>query len=173
MHPVATAIAPLKTDAMNRAEQEAKKLVAHLTKELKSHSYDLNKVAPPPNSLRMSTRDYRAAKAKRDLFCMIVKTTQTSYNAPLLATVDSTKVERFIEMSRGDAAAQYDAFIAKLVNKIGPCLSATIKGNHVWGYSILTVTKADATIERWKTQMIVNTSKLGKLFNQWPSRRMK
>jgi hypothetical protein len=40
----------------------------------------------------------------------------------------------------------------------------------------LTVRIAQPTgvlVERWKTQTIVNTSKLGKVFNQFPTRRVK
>jgi hypothetical protein len=33
------------------------------------------------------------------------------------------------------------------------------------------VTKG-GTVERWKTQQIVNVSRLGKLFNQWPTRQL-
>lgn len=61
--------------------------------------------------------------------------------------------------------------MAKLIGKIGPVTSATIKGNHVWGHSVLTITNPDAVVEHWKTRQIVNVSKLGKLFNQWPTRK--
>jgi hypothetical protein len=50
---------------------------------------------------------------------------------------------------------------------------ASITGTHIWGHSVLTVTLPNGTVERWKTQQIVNQSKLGLLFNQWPSRKMK
>ena len=43
----------------------------------------------------------------------------------------------------------------------------------MWGYSVLTVTKEDGSVERWKTQQIMNISVLGLLFAQWPSRKMK
>ena len=79
---------------------------------------------------------------------------------------------KFVDDTMRDAAAQYDAFIAKLIRKIGDFDSATLTGSHVWGYSILTVTKGAAT-ERWGTRQIVNQSVLGKLFNQWPSRKIK
>lgn len=172
MHPVATAVAPLKADAIKRAKQEATKIVDYVAKELAAHDYVFDKAAPYPDAFRMSTRAYHKAKAKRCLFNALAKTTQASYNAPFIAKVDPTKVDKFIEQSCNDAAAQYDVFVVKLTHKIGDVDTATLDGNHVWGYSILTVTKTHTT-ERWKTQQIVNTSKLGKLFNQWPSRRMK
>jgi hypothetical protein len=81
--------------------------------------------------------------------------------------------ERFVAAAIELAATQYVAFVAKLVGKIGAVDSATLAGSHVWGYSILTVTKSDGSSERWQTQQIVNQSKLGTLFNQWPSRKVK
>lgn len=82
-------------------------------------------------------------------------------------------VEKFIQAAKADAAAQYEAFVAKLQQKIGEVKNATLKGNHVWSYSILTVEKPDGTVEHWKTQMIINVSKLGKMFNQFPTRKVK
>ncbi|MNE44768.1 hypothetical protein D3C80_1390130 [compost metagenome] len=79
----------------------------------------------------------------------------------------------FVKQAQENASAQYDAFIAKLEAKIGEVTAAILSGEHVWGHSILTVTKADGTTEKWKTQMIVNVSVLGNLFNQWPTRKVK
>jgi len=80
---------------------------------------------------------------------------------------------RFIKSACENAAFQYDAFIAKLDKKIGEAVSAELSGNHVWSFSVLTVEKADGSIEHWKTQMIINFSKLGKMFNQFPTRKIK
>jgi hypothetical protein len=68
---------------------------------------------------------------------------------------------------------QYTAFIQKLEGKVGAHTAAALDGSHVWGFSILTVTKADGTVEKWKTEQIINVSVLGKVFNQWPSRKVK
>jgi len=86
--------------------------------------------------------------------------------APHYVIITDKKIEKFINDSRKDASEQYDASVAKLVKKIGPVTDATLDGDHVWNYSILTVAKENGQIERWKTQMIINVSKLGKLFNQ-------
>jgi len=94
-------------------------------------------------------------------------------NDPEIIRISDDLVARFIKIAKEDAAIQYDEFVAKLVIKIGKVTDATLFGNHVWSFSILTVTKEDGSIEKWKTQMIVNISKLGKLFNQWPTRKMK
>ena len=93
-------------------------------------------------------------------------------NSPCYAGVIDTKVEEYVADARKDAAAQYDSFIAKLNAKIGPATVARLEGNHVWSYSFLFVETASGS-QCWKTQMIINRSKLGKLFNQFPSRKVK
>jgi hypothetical protein len=93
--------------------------------------------------------------------------------APGLASRIVGKVRRFIKQRMEWAAADYDAFVIKLVKKIGEVKKAELHGNHVWGYSTLIVTIPDGEVQAWKTQQIVNHSKLGKPFNQWPTRRMK
>jgi hypothetical protein len=79
--------------------------------------------------------------------------------------------ELFIARSIKDAVHSYELWVAKLTGKVGEVVSAELEiSANVWGYSILKVTKPDGSIQRWKTQMIVNCSSLGKAFNQWPTR---
>jgi hypothetical protein len=70
-------------------------------------------------------------------------------------------------------------FAAKLAGKIdgelaelggGTIRSITLHGD-MWTGSTLTVDTTRGT-QRWETQVIVNVSCLGKLFNQWPTRRV-
>lgn len=171
MTPIETAVAPVKADAIERAEQEAHKIVKSVEVALKIVDGDLDKAAPRPDSFRMNRRDYQNANTKRKTFSMLTTREGFAYGENIVR-MDPVRIERFIEQARLDAAAQYDAFVAKLVHKVGPHSSATLEGNHVWGHSILTVTTPTG-VQRWKTQMIVNVSKLGKLFNQWPSRKVK
>lgn len=174
MNPIEAAVAPLKDDAIKSAEIEANKIIAHVAEALKAHGGDLNKAAPYPDAFRVSAREYNRMKSMRNLFYSLVKTSQTSYmpDAPLMAVIVADKKERFIQGAKDTAAAQYDAFVAKLTYKIGDCDSAELDGNHVWSYSILTVKKGDV-IERWKTRHVHNISKLGTLFPQWPTRKVK
>jgi hypothetical protein len=81
--------------------------------------------------------------------------------------------DRFVTECRDEAAAQYEKFVSKLVRKIGDCETAALSGNHVWSNSLLKITKADGSVEHWKTQQITNRSVLGKYFPQWPSRKLK
>jgi hypothetical protein len=173
--PIETVVLPLKTAAIERAEQEANNLVKRCKEKLKEAGYDLGIVAPYPESNNCSPQAYQIAMSKRRTFELLVKHVSGSRRAndPEIVEIDYNAVKRFIKNTKEDAASQYDAFVVKLIIKIGEVTTAKLEGDHVWSYSILTVTKADGTTENWKTQMIVNVSKLGKLFNQWPTRKVK
>lgn len=173
MNPIAEAIEPMKSDAINRARCEAEGVIERIANELKENDNNIDKAAPNP-SMYMSHKNYIMAKNKRNLFFMLAsQPKELSFKDRSTYEMNQKKMERFIEMAEQDAATQYDVFVAKMIGKIGSVVSASIDGNHVWGYSILTVVKSDGSVERWKTQMIVNVSKLGKLFNQFPSRKIK
>jgi hypothetical protein len=72
-------------------------------------------------------------------------------------------------------ALHYDSYVAKMNQKTNWPVAAVFRWGvgDVWGRSDLKVTLKDGSTEVWRTQVIVNVSKLGKLFNQWPSRRVK
>lgn len=85
----------------------------------------------------------------------------------------SQNPDQFAEKEAKAAGDSYDAWVYKLVQKIGkPVTGANVSGDP-WSGSTITVTTNDGEQQRWKTQMIINTSKLGKQFNQFPTRRMK
>lgn len=171
---IAAAVLPLKDAAIERAEVEARKRVVWAAEKLQEAGNDLRVVAPRPNG-NMSRAVYRQADSLCLFFSHITRWRATTWRRgePQLVDIHPPAVERYIADARADASASYDAFVAKLEAKIGPCVSATLDGNHVWAYSTLTVTKEDGRVERWKTQTIVNVSSLGKLFNQYPTRKIK
>ena len=173
-HPVAAAVEPLREDAKKRAVQTGQCQIDRLRETLAQHGDDMEAAYPWPKSY---DRDYKAKVARIHWVEALVARKPGSpatrrINDPRPVVVDEARVAAYLEQVAAFASAQYDAFIAKLVGKIGACDSATIEGSHVWGYSVLTVTKGDV-IERWKTRQIVNVSKLGIPFNQWPTRRVK
>jgi Asp-tRNA(Asn)/Glu-tRNA(Gln) amidotransferase A subunit family amidase len=171
---IEAAVAPLKNDAIARAEQEATALIERLAEKLAANDWNVDLVAPQPNSMRDGRETYLRKQAQRRLYSSLFESVKCSRSMrdPFEVKRNPEREARFIDGAKVDAAAQYDAFVAKLTQKIGECDSAVLSGNHVWGQSILTVTKGESS-ERWKTQMIVNVSKLGKLFNQWPTRKVK
>lgn len=174
-NPISAVVMPLKQDAIARSEQEAKKIISKVISDFEKVGWDLDKAAPMGNSRFDSREGYLQKQAKNNLYKSLttyVSPTRIS-GQPNLRKQSPDAEQKFIDDAKRDAAEQYDLFVGKLESKIGPVVDAKLQGSHVWGYSILTVTKPDNTIEKWKTQQIVNVSKLGKLFNQWPTRKIK
>jgi hypothetical protein len=172
MNKIEKAVLPLKTDAIARAAQDAGALVAARLAKLEAAGWDLNEVAPKPSARNDSRESYLGKQRLRQAYEMIVGHYTDGWRdlaAPVYA--DEQKIGRFIELCKEGAAAQYDAFVAKLVTKIGPVTKANLNGNHVWACSILKVITESGETQNWKTQQIVNCSKLGTLFNQWPTRK--
>jgi hypothetical protein len=67
----------------------------------------------------------------------------------------------------------FTSYASKLAGKIAkPITEATVEGQ-LWSHSFLRVSFKEDGVkceQVWKTQMILNVSCLGKLFNQWPTR---
>jgi hypothetical protein len=173
-HPVALAVAPLKAEAIARAEKDALARIERLYANLEAAGWNLDVVAPRPDSFRCGRVAYKTAIRLIAMYDAVTTWTQSSRSSrdPCIVKASPEKAARFVEQAKAMAAEQYDAFVAKLVGKIGDCDTASLEGSHVWGRSTLTVTKG-AAVERWMTQQIVNVSVLGTLFNQWPSRKVK
>lgn len=179
MNPIEAAVAPLKNDAIESARQQCQKKIDNTIVDLQNSNWDAQIVAPYPSSrtdygfvYHTKLAEYRwvrsitvSDKAKQP-YCRSHKDPEYRQRS---ADMENEMIKQWEDL----AAAQYEAFVAKLVNKIGDCVSATLEGNHVWGHSILHVTKADGTKEKWKTQMIYKISCKGKPHNQWPSRKIK
>lgn len=186
MNPIEAAVLPLKAEAQDRAEKEARELVAKIAAALEEHGWDAEKFAPFPrfgvdgvDGVRVfgynDKAGYQAAQAKSNLVSRLTVSLNNSRRMgdPRPVRMDEALVEKFVTAMREEAAAQYEAFVGKLVVKIGECVSATLCGNHVWSYSTLMVTKPDGSQQAWKTQTIVNYSKYGTPFYQWPTRQVK
>lgn len=189
--PVGRVVHPLKADAVKTATDKANGIVARVRAALEAAGWNIDAVAP---YVRGSAWDHavRAANAKRSLYSTLTEEDRDATRAwhaaapqdeearreyfrkgrPEIVTMSERGVARFVERHEQEAAFQYDAFICKLVAKIGDCDGAELSGSHVWAHSILTVRKGD-TVENWKTQQIWNVSKLGLEFPQWPTRLMK
>lgn len=174
-HPVAVVVEPLRNAAMDKAEQFCREWVAKMLAELAAKNWDLNEVAPYPNSWGMGRIEYKAKTQRYYAFRRITQGTakhSRSPNSPEPCEANAEGIAKLVADTRENASLQYDAFICKMISKIGDCEAAELSGSHVWGYSFLRITKAEG-VETWKTQQIVNFSKLGTVFNQWPSRKVK
>lgn len=173
-HPVGAAVEPLRADTLERVGREFDAYIARVAAKIEQAGGDLDVLAPAPNYRTDSRREHSRKNAQRAAYYALCSTEQVGpYNErKTIVKLDDERVAHARDLELAASAGQYDLFIAKLVGKIGDCDSAEIAGSHVWGHSTLTVRKGD-TIERWKTQQIINVSVLGKVFNQWPTRLVK
>lgn len=176
INPIANAVEHHRAAAVERALTFAREFVVKATKLLEENGWDLNKAAPRPNG-HMTRAGYRQAQDARNAILAIVKELPRSgiyrIDSPIFVQVTTDRVQRYYAIVRADASASFDTYVAKLTAKIGPVRTACIDSAYLWNGSVLTVGKPDGTTERWHTQMIINVSVLGKLFNQWPTRKLK
>lgn len=171
--PIRQAVEPLIADAQKWAEQITREHIAKAEQQLAAADWDLEKVAPYPSS-RNSRADFMAGERRYRFFRAFTTSRKSSRSMhdPNFCDPNPTAIEKIVKEAREDAAAKYEAFIAKLEQKVGAHTSAKLEGNHVWGWSFLTV-QTPTGVQIWKTQQITNVSVLGLYFPQWPSRKVK
>lgn len=174
--PVRIAVEPLLKEAQDAAVIAANNIVNKVLEELAAHNWDAQACAPWPHGLPYGSPEYHQARSKNTLFNSLTEDApgprDYGIGAPNLRVKSEKGIKRFVDDARENATLQYESFICKLEDKIGSHSAAVLDGSHIWGYSILTVTTPEG-IQRWKTQTIINVSKLGKLFNQYPTRKVK
>jgi len=160
--------------SIDAAVQATKEMVARFAKKLEEANWDLNLAFPRPNGFG-SRSAYMQKKAARDFASSLVSAVEPSYrpNQPMFVRMCDERIAHALVVAAKDAAAQYEAYVAKLVKKVGECDSANMGFNGgLWFDSDLVVTKGDAK-EVWNTKCITNRSCLGKVFNQFPTRKRK
>jgi hypothetical protein len=177
-NPIAGAIAPQKTECVDRAEQAYVNYVENTIKPLLAeHGYDLQKAAPYPSSLRESRTSYTFKLNKRREIEAITESVPSQrcrhHGDPQPVRISSARYASMRQKVRKAAGESFDAYVAKLTAKVGSGVVAASVVGFLWQHSILTVTMADSSVQNWRTQQIINVSCLGKVFNQWPTRRMK
>jgi hypothetical protein len=174
--PIATAIAPLRDAAIDDANAEYNIMVAKAVAKLEAAGWDLDVAAPRPNG-NMDRGDYMRLRAVCGFFSSITRplTCGRRIDEPDMVALDEARVEKVRGQIKAEAAASFEAYAAKLEKKVGAVVAAELMGDSagLWSYSVLTVTLADGTVQRWKTQRILNCSGLGTLFHQWPTRLIK
>lgn len=176
-NPIELAVLPLKAAALERAGTEAAACVERVKTALAAAGWDRNAIAPYPKSWNVSRADFHKGLGKYRLFCALTKTVGDRSvgmrDKTCIVEMSEAGIARFIEDAKANASAAYDAYVAKLNAKIGETKEAVLEGNHVWSKSYLRVVTASGEKECWMTQTIINVSKLGKLFNQYPTRKVK
>lgn len=183
-HPVTAAVEPAREKAIERAAKFAAERVEQIKAELEANDWDVNATAPYPNASRCDRREYKMGQAKHALVHSLVqadasrkvqlKPWERSDHHPEYVVMSDEGVARFIEQARQAASTDYDAYILKLVEKVGEVKTAVmVTTSNVWNVSYVIVTDETGQETIWKTQQIINVSVLGKLFNQYPTRKVK
>lgn len=165
--PIALAIAPLRKEAADDAREWAQRDAASARARLPVGNFDLDTIAP--SWTPGASKAERAVAAELRAYLM-------QFLDPVWGGYwiwSDERVRRYVERTVRETEAAFDAFVLKLDGKVGAHTAAELIAGATWGYSILRVTLADGTVQKWKTQRIVNCSSLGKLFNQWPTRLVK
>lgn len=187
-HPVAIAIEPLRLAAVKQAEKDALAYVATIEEALKKHGYDINALAPRPRT-NMGKEEWRRADSKRSSVQMLTKEVNKdpfrrwNDESPLIVETCPERIAHYVKITKDMAEMQYEGFVYKLVRKLKEHTTAEVstatlnneamENDTIWHLSLLTVTRADGSVEKWRTRMIFNTSIYGKVFPQWPTRIVK
>lgn len=166
----------VRNEALQRAEAFARRQLEYVEAALQVAGMDLNVFAPRPNS-HMSRSEYFAATTKRAQAVLMTErvggASSRRHTDPHIVCFTDKSRQLYINDARRETEIAFDAFVVKLNARVGAHVACTVETgptNNPWGYSIISVTAPDGTVTRWKTQQILNVSKLGKLFNQWPTR---
>jgi hypothetical protein len=172
-NPIHAAIAPQKDASVAHAMEYTRERLLKFAAQFPVGS-NLCDNAPRANSWQDGHKTYQEKQARRALATRVLTFAPVGYmpHAPLIVTgLNEEGIERLCDEAGDEAAASFDAYVAKLTAKVGQCDHASVDG-WLWQSSILRVVKG-ATVERWNTQQILNFSVYGKAFNQWPTRLLK
>lgn len=116
----------------------------------------LDAIAPQPNS-KMTRDEYRRAEDKRNTYRYISEIKRSVH----------------VDNEAKEAHVSYMSWVDKMTQKIGKkTISANMSGSP-WQGSIIKVKLEDGEEQQWKTKMILNQSKYGRLFNQFPTTQIK
>jgi hypothetical protein len=183
-HPIAKAVEPLRKASTAAAVKHAKQFLSDLKKRVEEQP-DRTVLAPYPKST-LSRSEYRKALQFYQTVSSLTKLDESkprAYNHdfhrdPCYVVWDKKAAEKFVKNAVDDAERTYIAYVLKLIGKVESGGNKTkdakvVSEMGVWSYSILRVELESGEVQHWKTQMICNVSVLGKLFNQFPTRRMK
>lgn len=177
-NPIIAVVNTLRSEAKERARQEAKEFIDEARAALEEHGWNINAAAPYPMQMGHGMAYHLAREKHREYWAITKEDPSKGYQIsngrdPLIVVMDDAKMKKFIDLREEEAAKQYDAYVAKLVKKIGDVVWAELHGNHVWAHSILEVGLESGETQQWQTQTILNRSVYGRLFYQWPTRKLK
>jgi hypothetical protein len=159
------AVLPLKKLAQDKAEEHIRAQIEVARKNItKTNDIEVLVPALGDKPSEYAQRQYFEARQFYFSLCSLSK--------HRYLTINEEQVQGVIDRTIRDAGLQFDAFVYKLNEKINDVtLSAELSGDP-WNYSTLVVETKNKGRQVWTTKIIVNVSKYGKLFNQWPTRKV-
>ena len=182
-NPVALAVEALREAAITRAAEYAQKRIDAIEEDLKKNGWDMTKACPSPYEHGIGYYDQQSRNRKQALYRSLTervdaaafRSSHPRNTDPDIVRMSKKGCVRFISDTKHQAAIQYDLFVLKLVKKVGAGVTHAKAEEQagIWGCSYLEITGDNETAETWKTQQIINYSKLGTPYNQWPTRLMK
>jgi len=166
---------------IDRAVEMQKEHIEHLAKELKKVGWDLDKLHEQASWRQHGRDEHRRLTNNRSTYLNIFDVDShidRSYRNPGQTGEPHTKLKRspkkekhVLEATAAGAKASYLEWVDKMIDKIGkPVAKAKMDGNP-WHGSMLDVETDDGEKQSWHTKMILNFSKYGTMFNQFPSLR--
>lgn len=173
---IANAVEPLKQKSVDAAVERTINFHKFIIEKLTQHGFDIDAAFPRP-STKMSRSEYQAKYDLRAAADSIIDYEKSTYrlNETRIVKVNPEKIIYEIEQATLNAQASFDAYVTKLNIKVGTGIVDAQMGyvRGIWSDSNLTVYKNDGSKEVWNTKCITNRSKLGKWFNQFPTRKLK
>jgi sigma54-dependent transcription regulator len=172
MKTIREAVDTQRQEVINLAKNKMLRLIESHKANLIEADMKYLEYAPSPVAGRDS--NYKEKSALHRFVRRIVTTGNSPrmVNEEAIATgFNEDGIRLLVEQAGKEAEQGFEAYIKKLESKVGEYDSVEYFGD-LFSFSVLKVTK-NGVSESWKTQMIMNVSKYGKLFNQYPTRKVK
>jgi hypothetical protein len=174
------ATATQREDFCQRAEEVSVCQLRQQRSNLAQAGWDLNAVAPNPNSWNTSKKAYRTAKNLRSWYNQNFypdparkPASYTVQPPPPCYVIERAEAEpQTRRRARQEANQLFDAFLYKMAGKIGTPITRAALSGVIWDGCTVEVATATGETQIWTTKCILNQSVYGKLFNQWPTRRI-
>lgn len=161
---IGKAVDPMRTSAIERAQEWAEGVINRVMTALEKCKF---------HSLHLEDRWEHACSILTLPTPKAELPEGQEYLGAFLRKRSSELEAKFIKQAVENAALEFDRYVYKLSIKTGAVKTATLKSQNIWENSLLTVELKDGEVQHWSTKMIVNFSKHGKAFNQFPTRQVK
>lgn len=160
---VALAVEPLRKDTLEQAKIRTRERIASALEKLAAH--DWNPYNFPGASMH----------PQFDIARKVTRQDQKRFG--WFREQSDRSEQYYLDLVLKGVDQQFDSYVRKLEAKIGAEVAeAKLEGGHgnsLWGYSLLKIRLNDGSTQTWKTQLIWNISKLGLVFPQFPTRKLK